>query len=172
MNNTLNPVEAAQARIDGLLNSMVDGGDVTAKQLAEARAELELAGMRDEAERRRKNSQAAEGRREALLGLQERLQTDFDAKAVVACQERLANAIEAYVSMAAENNRGLHAMRSELQAGGFVKGYTPGPVDGIEASDGTTVRIGDVVAHNLRPKEVVESLVAEILSRHFPRGAG
>ncbi len=151
---------------------LVAGDEVTPKQLAEARAADELRELKVRADKQIRRAAFEQERREALIGLQERLQTDFDAKAVVACQERLKDALEAYVSMAAENHRGLQAMRDELHAGGFVKGYNPGPVDGIEASDGITVRIGDVATHTMRPKEVIESLVAEILNRHFPRGAG
>jgi membrane peptidoglycan carboxypeptidase len=166
-----NQVEAAQIRIDEMLESMMRGERITAKQLADARAELELAEMRDEAQARQETRGREAARRAELEALQQRLASAFDLQAIEALGRELEKALDKYLAAIVVHEGGLKEMRDALRAGGFLPRMTPGEIAGLPASDGNPVSIGDVAVRSvLSPRGTILRMVDAVISRHFPRG--
>ena len=143
--------------VQELETRMVAGENVTPKQLIEARAADELQELKSRADKQIAARTFEQERRAALEAIRRAAVERFGPDALSASLAKLKAAIEDYVAEAAAHNAAVRRLGEELQAGGSLKGYNPGPVDGIETSDGTTVRIGDVAAHSLMPKQVVET---------------
>jgi hypothetical protein len=166
-----NQVEAAQIRIDEMRESMMRGERITAKQLAEARAELELAEMRDEAQARQETRAREAARRAELEALQQRLAGGFDLQVIEARRLELEKALDKYLAAIVAHEGGLKEIRDALMAGGFLPRTIPGEIAGLPASDGDPVSIGDVAVRNvLSPRGTILRMFDAVIGRHFPRG--
>ncbi len=149
---------------------LVAGENVTPKQLAEARAADEFRELKARADEQIAARAFEQERRAALEEIRRAALERFEPQALDASRAKLEAAVEDYVGAAAAHNAAVMRLREELQAGGFLVGYTPGPVEGLEASDGNPTRVGDVIVHYATPRGVLENVVAEAVARHFPRG--
>jgi hypothetical protein len=158
--------------VEQLQERMVRGANVTPKQLAEARAADEFRELKARADEQIAARAFEQERRAALEEIRRAALERFEPQALDASRARVEAAVEDYVGTAAAHNAAIKRLDEELRAGGFLVGTTPGPVEGLEASDGNPTRVGDVVVHYATPRGLLENVVAEALARHFPRGVG
>jgi len=156
--------------VQELETRMVAGEPVTPKQLIEARAADELRELKSRADKQIAARRGEQERRAALEAIRRAAVERFGPDALSASLAKLEAAIEDYVAAAAAHNAAVRRLGEELQAGGYLKGYNPGPVEGVATSDGNPTRVGDVAVHYATPRRVLETGVAEALARHFPRG--
>ncbi len=167
-------IEDARGRVDALKSAILEGGKVTAKQLADARAELDLAELQVEAEEQREAERREAERRAHLEALRERAaERQLEAKAIEAHRLRAEEAVNAYIEAVALYQTGLHDLTDALMAGAFNPDSGHAPVEGIKvtlASGGTPLQIGDLAVPSLAPRHTIERVVREALARYFPRG--
>jgi multidrug efflux pump subunit AcrA (membrane-fusion protein) len=162
--------EAASVRVDALMQKIMDGQAVSAKQLAEAQAEANLAEMQREAKRRRVIEEKRIARLNDIQAEQESLTKRFHPEAIEELKGQAEKAIEAYVRAVAEHQSKLRDVRDWLRSNGYLPGTMPGQVEGYEASDGNPVRIGAVSVFNVQPRATLKRILDAVLERHFSRG--
>lgn len=161
-------VNAAQAKVDAIKARLVAGDTkVTAKQLAEARAELELEELRAVA-RAQAEAEHAEAERHATLEiLKQRLTSEFDKSSLNALYERMTETIERYVSAATAWNNNLSDVRRELTELGTA--FIADKADPYHQVGG--IRIGNVVIAPQRPQLGINRAGISALKRHLSERA-
>ncbi len=160
INNT-NAVEAAKSKIETIRQAII-GGDkkLTANDLSAARSELEFAELQESAKEIAASLAVDEARRSNLLDLQKQLRVVSESAVVVekkfaAFEKNLTD----YLSSVVVYQKDLRSVSDELANGGFLPGYTPGPIADVPATVGRNVEIGEVVAGHIEPKERIKTLV-------------
>ncbi|OLE54572.1 MAG: hypothetical protein AUG51_07765 [Acidobacteria bacterium 13_1_20CM_3_53_8] len=164
MNTTQNEIESAKARVEAIRTRLVAGDTkVTAKQLADARAEIEFAELRAEAEVQARRERAETERRERLNDFQQRLAA-LDSQKLDILRERVRAAVEEYVSEAAAFNNELEAIRQAVgEPGAF-------PGEDVDAyHERTAVRIREVIVGRQRPQKTLNEIIVPALRQHSGR---
>lgn len=165
INKQSDEVEVAKARIEAVRQGILDGNQkFTARDLSDAKDALEFAELREDAKRAAEEKAAAAARRENLLGLQKQLSGVAEKQPII---EKKFNAFEKsladYLSAVVVHQKELQAIRDALAGGGFVEGFTPGPIADIDCSAGLTVEIGATSARSVEPSETVKRLTDRLL---------
>ncbi len=93
----VDPVSAAQARVDQLCDTARRGGTVTAKQLAEANAGVELARFQEEAKQLAEADRKESERLAKLETIRARTAAELDGKDVAAARETMRAAMDNFI---------------------------------------------------------------------------
>ncbi len=161
--------EAAKSKVESIEQAILSGDKkLTANNLAAARNDLEFAELQDAAQRLAEEKAANEKRKANLLKLQETLRQLADSrpeidKKYVAFEKTLTD----YLSAVFAYQQQLTGIRQQLGNGGFLVGQLPGPLEGISASDGRTLEIGDISAETLEPQSKIRELVDRQIGEHL-----
>jgi hypothetical protein len=164
-NEETNAVELANAKIQSIRQSILSGDKkLTASDLSNAKNELEFAELQDEAKRVAEQKAIDNLRRADLLNLQKTLAQIADTRPVI---DKLFIAFEKnltdYLSSVVAYQKDLRGIRESLRAGGFLPSTTPGAIEGLPASEGRTVGIGEIGVQDIQPQETIETLVERLL---------
>jgi hypothetical protein len=164
--NNMNAVQSANAKIQSIRQAIVNGDKkFTASDLSNAKNELEFAELQDEAKRVAEQKAIDNLRRADLLNLQKTLAQIADSRPVIDKKFLVfEKSLSDYLSAVVAYEKDLRVVRDSLRAGGFLPGTAPGVIEGLPASDGRTVGIGQVVAEDIQPNETIERLVERLLS--------
>jgi hypothetical protein len=165
INEETNAVEAANAKIQSIRQAIVNGDKkFTASDLSNAKNELEFAELQDEAKRVAEQKAIDNSRRADLLNLQKTLAQIADSRPVIdkkfiAFEKNLSD----YLSAVVVHYKELRAVREALMSGGFLPNTTPGAIEGLPASVGRTVGIGEIAVEDIQPQETIKTLTERLL---------
>lgn len=164
-NKETTAVELADAKIQSIRQSILSGDKkFTALDLSNAKNDLEFAQLQGEAEKIAEQKAIDNLRRADLLNLQNKLAQMAQIRPAI--EKKFAafeKSLTDYLSSVVAYQKDLRRVRDSLKAGGFLTNTTPGPIEGLPASDGRTVGIGDVATESIQPKETIEKLVERLL---------
>jgi small-conductance mechanosensitive channel len=178
---TTNAVETAQAKIQNIQTSIVNGDrTLTSKDLASAKAELEFIQLQEEAREIIKQSNAESERKTTLLNLQKRLKVIADSHKVIASKlESFTKSLHEYLTSCSTFQSNLNDIRAALREAALypesdviIAGVPPGKVAyGISVQDRLrTLSIGEISVTNVAPEDAVKPILEQALgeySRHF-----
>jgi chromosome segregation ATPase len=174
---TTNAVESAQAKIQNIQTSIVNGDKtLTAKDLASAKAELEFIQLQEEAREIIKQSNAEAERKTTLLHLQKRLKVIADSHKVIDSKlESFTKSLHEYLTACTTFQSNLNDIRASLREAALypetdviIAGVPPGKVAyGISVQDRMrTLSIGEISARNVAPDDVVKPIIESALGEY------
>ncbi len=168
-NERVNAVEEARNKIETIKAGIFNGDKkLTANDLASAQNELAFSELQAEAKRRAEEKALNETRKSNLLKLQETLSAIADTRpAIDKKYAAFEKSFTDYLESVASYQKQLAEIRQELGNGGFLDGQMPGPIEGINTSDGREVAIGDVAASSLEPRGTIRTLVDRLSGEYF-----
>jgi chromosome segregation ATPase len=179
---TTNAVESAQAKIQNIQTSIINGDKtLTSKDLAAAKAELEFCELQQAARRIIAAETAEAERKTTLLNLQKRLSTVSDSRKTV--NQKFAEfekSLATYLQSCSTYQNNLNDIRTSLREAAMypgeqvaiIGGVAPGEsYFGIQITDmRRKLEIGEVSAENILPEQSIKPLIEASLgeyNRHF-----
>ncbi len=162
-------VATAQAKIETIRQAII-GGDtkLNANDLAAARNDLEFAELQETAREIAEQKATNEKRKANLLSLQETLRQIADSRPAIEKKFiAFEKSLDTYLASVVVYQKQLTDVRQELANGGFLVGFKPGPIEGINTSEGREVVISNVAASNIEPIEAIRTLVDKLIGEHL-----
>ncbi len=172
---TANAIQTAQAKIPNIQTSIINGSQtLTARDLAQAKSELEFAELQEEARRIIALEAAESARKTTLVNLQKRLKVIADSHKVIDSKlESFTKSLHEYLTTCTTFQTNLNDIRAGLreaalypQSDVIISGVTPGKTSyGIPVQDRLrTLSIGEIAVTNAASEDAVKPIIKASLA--------